>query len=629
MEVERDRGDPTPRTALLARQHRDILCQYRSRKVSCSVHHVLLSSKQAILILLWTITVGSVYTSAMFAIPLAVPRLSKAIHISGRVLFTVLVVNMFLAVTMMLYPLGGLLGDVRLGRYRTVVIGLSLLLAFLTIASIGSILSVVFNVKETLGTVIQASFILLALLSFILLVSGFSAFESNVIQLELDQLMEAPSESLGVFVHWFVWANRFGQVIIQVLYATRQCSVASPATRGISYIAIPATLFLMLVVFLFVNCCTHHRFNTERVKYNPYKMIIKILNFARKNRYPVGQTSAFAYCDDTIPSRIDYAKERYGGPFTTSDVEDVKTFIRVLLVLLAIAPVFILDVPASYILFSMFALHTGQEMSVYNGTCNVKWMLLESGTLSDLTSVVILPIYMWTIYSVFRNKVPKMLVRIGFAICLYIIAIISMFVVDLAGHIALQIEQQPNAMCMFVVPYLDTSKFDTLNLHWSVLILPNLLKDLAPDLIMATAFEFISAQSPHTMKGVLVGTLFALRGFFLFVGMISLFPFALDEVWKHGRLGDDPPVTSCGFGYYLVTTVVALLGLCLFIIAVKKYKYRKREEEPFSQARVEEIFSRRIQQRQLISNNDRFNRLHTGELTLPGHACDDATDEEY
>ena len=40
---------------------------------------------------------------------------------------------------MMLYPLGGLLGDVRLGRYRTVVIGLSLLLAFITIASIGSL----------------------------------------------------------------------------------------------------------------------------------------------------------------------------------------------------------------------------------------------------------------------------------------------------------------------------------------------------------------------------------------------------------------------------------------------------------------------------------------------------------
>ena len=479
---------------------------------------------------------------------------------------------------------------------------------------------------------------MIALVSFVLFVSGFSAFTSNVVQLGLDQLMEEPSQSLGVFVHWFVWANRFGQVIIQVLYAARQCTRGNLLTYAIPYFAVyslPVILFLLLIFFLLLNCCTNKHFNKDKVQYNPYKMIIKILNFARKNKYPVGPTSAFAYCDDTIPSRIDYAKARYGGPFTTSDVEDVKTFIRVLLVLVALAPVFILDVPSSSMLFSVFALHTGQETSFNNETCGWKWMLLESGTLSGLTSVVILPFYMWVVYSVVRNRIPKILVRLGFAVCLYIMAIASMLVADFTGHITLHFEQKHNVMCMFVEPYLPiymyTGNFDTLNLHWAVLLLPNVLKDLAPDLIMATAFEFISAQSPHTMKGVLVGILFAIRGCFLIVGIILLLPFALVQIWNRGHLKNDPPVTSCGFGFYLVTTVLALIGLCLFIVAVKTYKYRKREEEPYSQAQVEEIFSRRIQQGQLRSNNGRMNRLPTdshGELEIPDNDNNDCTEED-
>ena len=629
MEVERDRENPTSHTSLISRDASSPCC---TRQVSCSPRHVLLTSKPVLFILLWTIIVGSIYSSTIYAIPLAV-RLLSELHLDNSVYLTVVALNLILAGTMMLYPLGGLLGDVRLGRYRTVVIGLILLMACMAIASIASILVIEFSPEEMFGDKrIKAPFVTISLLSLVLLVAGFSAFESNVVQLGLDQLMEEPSGSLGVFVHWFVWSGRFGQVIIHVLYAARQCTRANPHTSKIPYFAVyslPAILFLWLVFFLLLNCCTRRQFNTEPVKYNPYKMIVKVLNFARKNKYPVGPTSAFAYCDDTRPSRIDYAKERYGGPFTTSDVEDVKTFIRVLLVLLAFGAVFVLDVPAS--LFPMFALHTGQETSFNNETCGWKWMLLESGTLSSLTVVVILPIYIWVLYSVLRNRVPKILIRLGFAIGLYIVAVISMLLVDLTGHIVLNIEQTPNAMCMFVEPYLPMSRshFDTLNLHWAVLIFPNLLVSLAPDLIMATAFEFISAQSPHTMKGVLVGVLFAIRGFFLIIGVLLLLPFALDQIWKKGHLIDDPPVTSCGFGYYLVTTVVALIGLCLFIVAAKKYKYRKREEEPFSQARVEEIFIRRIQHEQSRLNNGRMNRQSTNHREdVPDNADYEYSEED-
>ena len=53
-------------------------------------------------------------------------------------------------------------------------------------------------------------------------------------------------------------------------------------------------------------------------------MIAKILVFAFQHKYPI-KRSAFTYWENYIPSCIDLGKEKYGGPFTYKQVEDVKT----------------------------------------------------------------------------------------------------------------------------------------------------------------------------------------------------------------------------------------------------------------------------------------------------------------
>jgi hypothetical protein len=49
--------------------------------------------------------------------------------------------------------------------------------------------------------------------------------------------------------------------------------------------------------------------------------------------------SAFTYCEDELPTRIDFGKERYGGPFSTEQVEDVKAFLGIPCLLLTLGPV--------------------------------------------------------------------------------------------------------------------------------------------------------------------------------------------------------------------------------------------------------------------------------------------------
>ena len=52
------------------------------------------------------------------------------------------------------------------------------------------------------------------------------------------------------------------------------------------------------------------------------KIIFKVLNYARKTKYPE-RRSAFTYIDEEEPSRLDYGKHKFGGPFTEEEVEDV------------------------------------------------------------------------------------------------------------------------------------------------------------------------------------------------------------------------------------------------------------------------------------------------------------------
>ena len=58
-------------------------------------------------------------------------------------------------------------------------------------------------------------------------------------------------------------------------------------------------------------------------------MIYKVIKFAIATKHPRCR-SAFTYCEDELPSRIDFGKNKYGGPFTTEQVEDVKTLLRLL-----------------------------------------------------------------------------------------------------------------------------------------------------------------------------------------------------------------------------------------------------------------------------------------------------------
>ena len=554
---------------------------------SCSPRPILIFTKPVTQILLWILLASLLFYSALFTWP-------RVIRHSLQTYWAQVISQVSVNIIFSLFPVGGFLGDVYFGRYKAVVIGLILFSLSQVPNTIGSFLWYA-KVESPFASILLGA-------SFLLLVAGLSFFNSNILQFGLDQLMEKPSESLGVFVHWAVFAIKIGIMIPTLLFNFAYCGKNKiNKSFHTALHTLPACYLVLFTTSLIFSYCMRHHFNRDRVKYNPYKMIFKVLNFARKNKYPVGPVSAFAHCYDYRPSRLDYAKERYGGPFTTSDVEDVKTFKKVFLVLLALGPVFLLDPATNSYLLTVFRRHTEIEGSfeALNETCTD----YTNPDLYGVSTVVALPIYMWLIYCVFRNRRPKILHRLVAAAILHISTVVSMLVIDLTGHIVLSTQHnQTQPVCMFVQ---EAYPHQTLNIHWSVFLGLGFIISLSHNLLLATSIEFISAQSPQAMKGVLVGSFFALLGISQVFGNTLTVPFSLPSIWKDGYLGQDPPVVSCGFGYYVACIAVAMIGFILLVIAVKRYKYRRRDEEPYSQACVEEIFARRIAMNSRYYNTDR------------------------
>ena len=99
------------------------------------------------------------------------------------------------------------------------------------------------------------------------------------------------------------------------------------------------------------------------------------------------------------------------------------------------------------------------------------------------------------------------------------------------------------------------------------------------------------------MKGLLIGVFFSIRALSQLVSGIALIPFSSSNLWDSEYMREHPPVTNCGFGYLLFTCVVALVGLVLLAVIVRRYKYRERDDRPYDHRFAIEVIGRDIEER--------------------------------
>ena len=215
-------------------------------------------------------------------------------------------------------PFAGWLADVRFGRYKIISSSIWTMWISALLLTIGQLVLQSVSVSNT-ATLDFHKY--LAILAFPLAIS-FIAFQANIIQFGVDQLYDASSGEIKTFVMWYTWGILNSGLVVNTIsmYASDKFKILASLL-----------MCLNLTVAVSLNLIFKNVLIIEPVTRNPFKLVYDVIKYAVKNKSP-RLRSAFTFCEDEKPSRIDFGKMKYGGPFTTEQVEDVKTLFRIIMV---------------------------------------------------------------------------------------------------------------------------------------------------------------------------------------------------------------------------------------------------------------------------------------------------------
>ena len=520
-----------------------------------------------------------------------------------------------LGLLFLLYPLVGHLTDVYLTRYRSLKwsFGFIILAAFLGAIYEGFVFSAssIWNNTIFQHYPIDDVIVILCLVYIV----GLGLFQANAIQFGLDQLLEAPTPKLIAFIHWYYWAQNVGSLLFFYVKtgsdfildevddltngSLSQFSKGSLHNTGILYLSIAMTVTAVLLKF----CTTKKHFYIQKAGLNPFRNIYKVLKYSWKHKVPENR-SAFTYWEEDIPRRIDLGKNKYGGPFTNEEVEDTKTFLRILPLLLC-----------------LFGYHLAGDgysapKQLQRTSCPSLPVLLliiyNPLHMSTLVSVVGIPLYRLVIVKVLpRLKNVRMLTKMWMGLYLSLLQVV-LYIIVVVNHDTTYWQQHHSAIpnetqylpsrqcyirrtgCVFIhgKDTLNCQQYnDPVDYTYLWFIIPQLLNGFSSLLVSMTVFEFISAQAPRTTQGLLIGLWYATFSIrYLVVDILN--NVIIDKtVWLI---------------YDGVKGFLILVSLVMFSCMSKRYHYRQRDEIVNVQRMIEDTHERWLDQEEEYMQEQRL-----------------------
>ena len=121
----------------------------------------------------------------------------------------------------------------------------------------------------------------------------------------------------SLFIHYSTWAFCLGSLYFSIGFFMLFCFFINDFVAMLSIHCILSFPLLMISLW---KC---RWFLSEPGHKNPYKTVYDIIHFAKSHKHPL-RCSAFTHCDNYVSSRLDFAKKRFGGPFTTEQVKMLK-----------------------------------------------------------------------------------------------------------------------------------------------------------------------------------------------------------------------------------------------------------------------------------------------------------------
>ena len=98
----------------------------------------------------------------------------------------------------------------------------------------------------------------------------------------------------------------------------------------------PMLSVTVLTVAIVFETCTSTLYDAEHKNTNPVQLVCGVIYNSRQWCQPPPFRSAFRYGEDP-PSGLDYARQHHGGKYTDEEVEDVRTFGRIMVFILSLS----------------------------------------------------------------------------------------------------------------------------------------------------------------------------------------------------------------------------------------------------------------------------------------------------
>ncbi len=452
----------------------------------------------------------------------------------------------FLVLISTVAPLIGWLADAQLGNYKIFKIGNVLI--FL-VSILNCIHDLVFENVRSKSVIIGVGILIMV---YELLILGGEACLISLLKLGLDQMPDASSDNITSFIAWSGISYVGGLWLIELLFSLAVKCIAEQSKL------VKQVLSIIPAIGASCMCCLMFLFSKwliiEPKSPKALKNIYQVLKFAWKHKSPLNR-SALTYWEEKIPSRMDLGKSRFGGPFTTEQVEDVKTFFKILVFFL---PLIIVSVSTNSVQHIDAKHATNPSITVC--ASGLIYSFGYNSTVSCLMSGIL---YELLIYKFVRNHLPGILKRIGMTSFAMVTINTVYGVVKIAGL-----------------------KYDIGGSDWSYMAHSIFIGPVHLCLVTQT-IEFLCAQSPYKMRGLLMG-----YGVYIY-----LVPYLLCRLLNTGfDLELICKGQNCILIHSCLSIALSLTGFILYCLVARWYKMRVRDEDYDVHRVVEEVYDRYLMQ---------------------------------
>ena len=427
--------------------------------------------------------------------------------------------------------------DVKFGRYEVIKFGT--LVSFF--AGILLYLTLYFAKEHLLKSILYLFAV--AIVRF-----GSACYATTMLPFLTDQVIGATSDELSAVVQWYTWALNFAMIVCRATSMTIYQVVEIVEIEMVIIFAVP------LAVTIISDCLCQQWLDKSHKVANPMKLIVQVINYARKHKCPK-RRSALTYFDEEHPTRMDFGKEKFGGPFTEEEVEDVKTVLRLVPLVMCVGFLVIAD---------------ESQSNFIRANTSLK-IMLDADVSLFLFPFFLIPLYRLLLHRFIHSYIPSLFKSLGIGLLLYLVGHILLKILAIVGVIISEDGRQ------YFSCEANATVDSVYEVEWYWKLGPFILLGIGRTISMVLLNVLIIAQSPDKMKGFIFGL------YSVFSGISVYIRFEMAQIL----------FTMC---YDIPQTILIVTLFLVYLILSKRYKLRERNKVVNIQAIVEEHHERYLDQ---------------------------------